>query len=418
MTSDKLARVHWQVGHALLPEHFEAQEEALSTESRLYAGLSGLPLWGIARLKWKDALLPGGLLDFSELTAVMPDGVLVNVPGNAVLDEPFSLEDTGFTEVTIHLSLMERAPSAEGVQLYEDPPTLKRNLRVLHLSSGKVVEHAASMLELATFRKDSTGKWMRIEEKVPPLLLVGPHPFLDGLLKDLDRVLTQAQGQLRTYIHDSSLRGDRLASARRALCEVRAVQALLLDMKHGVYPTPYRFFESLRRLYFEVCCYLETEPNEKLPSYQHEDLGTGLHRWMELLRGGIRPESVRQTHKPFHVRDGRFVLDELMPREDPPPNDFYLLVRRKEPNKPLSMHGVKLASPKRLPVVRRLALTGIPLPDAKPPAFPHNLDPETDWYQLTAEGEEWEHAKGENSLCFHATRELEGAEVLLFWRRK
>lgn len=417
MTPDKLARVRWQVGQTILPEHFHAQEDALSGESRLYAGFSGLPQLGIARLKWKDVLLPEGVLDVSTMAAVMPGGFLVEVPGNAFI-EPFSLEETGRAEATVYLHLLEETRGAEGVPMYlDDPETVHRELRVLRLSADQVVDGAASTLELATFRKDPLGKWKLSEQEVPPLLLVGSHPFLDGLLKDLDVVLDQALGQLRTHIQDSYLRSDRLANARRALCEVRAVQALREDMNHGVYPTSYQFFAMLRRLYFEVCCYLEADPDERLPAYQHEDLGTGLRRWMELLLRSFRPEGTRLTHKPFAVQDGRFVLS-AMPKEDPPPNDFYLLVQRKDPSRPLPLQGMKLASPLRLPVVRRLALKGIPWRAVPHPSFPHAFGPEIDWYHLTAEGEEWQYALRENGLSFYSTSDLEGAQVSLFWRRQ
>lgn len=417
MNPDKLARVRWQVGQTLLPEHFHAQEDAQSAESRLYAGLSGLPLLGIIRLDWKDALLPAGVLDISTMAAVLPGDFLVEVPGNAWV-EPFSLEDTGQAEVTVYLHLMEQTRGTEGVPLYlDDPPTVRRSLQVLRLSSEQVLDGALSTLELASFRKNDEGQWLLREDEVPPLLLVGPHPFLGKLLANLDAMLEQAREQLRTQLQDSFLRSDRLASTRRTLCEVRAVQALRGDMRHGIYPSPYQFFAALRRLYFEACCYLEAEPDEKLPSFRHDEPGQGLLRWMELLDRSFRPEGSRLTHKPFVLQDGRFTLQEL-PKEEPPPNDFYLLVQRKDPSRPISIAGVKLASPLRLPVVRRLALKGIPLRHVPHPSFPHSFGPEIDWYQVVASGEEWQYAVRENSLSFFTTPALEEVEVSFFWRRE
>ncbi len=113
MQRHKLARVRWQVGQTLLPEHFRAQDEALSAEARLHAELSGLPQVGIASLAWSEALLAEGSLSISSLTAVMPGGFLVNVPGNAALPS-FSLEATGRAEVTVFLHLLEETRGTEG----------------------------------------------------------------------------------------------------------------------------------------------------------------------------------------------------------------------------------------------------------------------------------------------------------------
>ena len=66
----KLARVRWQVGQTLLPEHFRAQDESLSAEARLHGELSGLPQVGIASLVWSEAMLAEGSLSLPSLTAI------------------------------------------------------------------------------------------------------------------------------------------------------------------------------------------------------------------------------------------------------------------------------------------------------------------------------------------------------------
>ena len=416
MQPSKLARVRWQVGQTLLPEHFRAQDEALSAEARLHAELSGLPQVGIASLKWSEALLAEGSLSISSLTAVLPGGFLVNVPGNASLSS-FSLEATGRAEVTVFLHLLEDTRGTEGVPLYaDDPPNIQRVIRRLQLSSEQAVDRALSSLELVTFSKNLEGAWSPSTRKVPPLLLVGPNPFLNELLFELDSLLEKAHGQLRTLLLDSYQRGDRLAAARRTLLEVRRLQALRTDMRNGVSPHPYNFFDALRRFYFEVCSYLELAPEGSMPTYLHDDLGAGLWGWMELLNRAFRPEDTRLTYKPFDCREGQFVLSPLPTLEPGVQNELYLLVRSEDPSQPASLEGVKVASPSRLPVVRRLALRGIPFQHVPHPAFPHAFGPEITWYRLSL-GEEWQYALRDNGMAFYVTPALQDTQVFLFWRR-
>ncbi|NRD68851.1 type VI secretion system baseplate subunit TssK, partial [Corallococcus exiguus] len=80
------------------------------------------------------------------------------------------------------------------------------------------------------------------------------------------------------------------------------------------------------------------------------------------------------------------------------------------------LDGVKLASPTRLPLVRRQALKGVPFKHVPYPSFPHALGPEIDWY-LLSNGEEWQHALREDGLSFYVTPALRGAQTSLFWRR-
>ncbi|MFL5352446.1 type VI secretion system baseplate subunit TssK [Archangium sp.] len=416
MQRHKLARVRWQVGQTLLPEHFRAQDESLSAEARLHAQLSGLPQVGIASLAWSEALLAEGSLSISYLTAVMPGGFLVDVPGNAALPS-FSLEATGRAEVTVFLHLLEDTRGTEGVPLYADePPNVQRVLHRLQLSSEQSVDRALSSLELAPFSKDLQGAWRPSGRKVPPLLLVGRNPFLNELLGELDLLLEKAHGQLRTLLLDSYQRGERLAAARRTLLEVRRLQGLRDDMRGGICPHPYHFFDALRRFYFEVCCYLELVPEAELPVYHHDNPGEGLWGWMKLLNRAFRPEDTRLTYKPFDCKEGQFVLTPLPSLEEGMQSELYLLVRSEDPSQPPSLEGVKVASPSRLPVVRRLALRGIPLQHVPHPAFPHAFGPEISWYKLSL-GEEWQYAVRDNGMAFYVTPALQGTQVFLFWRR-
>ncbi|WP_257446989.1 type VI secretion system baseplate subunit TssK [Archangium lipolyticum] len=416
MQRSKLARVRWQVGQTLLPEHFRAQDEALSAEARLHAELSGLPQVGIASLAWSEALLAEGSLSISSLTAVLPGGFLVDVPGNAALPS-FSLEATGRAEVSVFLHLLEDTRGTEGVPLYADePPNVQRVLRRLQLSSEQSVDRALSSLELVAFSKNLDGTWRPSTRKVPPLLLVGPNPFLNGLLAELDSLLEKAHGQFRTLLLDSYQRSERLASARRTLLEVRRLQALRTDMRNGISPHPYSFFDALRQFYFEVCCYLELEPAGAMPTYLHDDPGAGMWGWMELLNRAFRPEDTRLTYKTFECRDGQFILSPLPTLEAGVESELYLLVRSEDPSQPPSLEGVKVASPSRLPAVRRLALRGIPFQHVPHPAFPHAFGPEISWYKLSL-GEEWQYALRDNGMAFYVTPALQGTQVFLFWRR-
>ncbi len=412
----KTARVRWQAGQMLLPEHFRAQDEILSAEALLAAELTGVPLSGIGALELNRAQLAEGTFALGSLTAIMPGGHLVQVPGNATV-APVSLEETGRSRLTLYLHLMHEQRGAEGVPLYaKDPPTLRRALHVLQLSAEQALDGALSSLALAELTKDEQGRWEVSREQLPPLLRTGPHPFLDPLFTRMDELLDGARGQLRAAIRDNYVRGDRLSNARRALCEVRRVQGLRVDMRHGLYPPTYHLFEALRRLYLEMCCYLECEPEEELPAYMHDEPGPGLWRWMTLLDRGLRPSTSQRSYQPFECREGRFVLSRL-PQEEPMPNDFYLLVRRQERDTPRSLDGVKVASPLRLSLVKRLALKGLTFRHVPYPAFPHSFDSDIDWYQLTAEGEEWQAALREDAVALPVTPSLEGAQVFLFWRR-
>ncbi|MBN8468137.1 type VI secretion system baseplate subunit TssK [Corallococcus exiguus] len=411
----KLARVRWHVGQTLLPEHFVAQEDALDAEIRLHATLSGLPSYGIANMAWNESLLQSGSLSISALTVVTKAGDLMDVPGNSVI-APLSLEAVGKTEFIVYLHVLKETVSAEGIRLYaDDPPVIQRVLHKLQLSTEPVLDGTVASLGLAAVSQDEDGAWHTSADWVPALLLVGPNPFLEKLLSTLDDLLDQVRQQLLTNISDTYLRTDRLTNARRALFEVQRLIALRRDMFRQVYVHPYHLFDALRRLYFEACCYLEMLPDEQMPVYQHEGLNEALGGWIRLLQRSFQPEATRSTHKAFQAKEGQYQMTPLPP-EIRSASEAYLLVQRTQPGERTPLDGVKLASPTRLPLVRRQALKGVPFKHVPYPSFPHALGPEIDWY-LLSNGEEWQHALREDGLAFYVTPALRGAQTSLFWRR-
>lgn len=416
MQRHKLARVRWQLGQPLLPEHFSTAEDALEGELRLMAELQGLPCRGIATLAWNEALLSEGTLSIASLTAVLPGGYLIDVPANAAL-APFSMEATGKSQLSIYLHLLDETKNAEGVPLYaDDPKAVSRIIRKLLLSAEPAVDGALSKIKLCEVEKSLDNSWYISPRYVPPLLLVGGNPFLNPVLQNLAALLDRARNLLIAEISDSYLRSDRLTNARRLFFEVRRMTAILDDMQRQVYPHPYPFFDALRRLYFELCCYLEALPDEELPSYAHDDLADSFAGLLRLLGGSLKPEKQEKTHAPFVLRDGQFALSPL-PSYVNEPGELYLLIQRVEAGQPTSVEGLKLASPSRLPIVRRLALRGVPWAFVPHVKFPHGFGPEIDFYQLTTKSEEWQYAVREEGLAFFSTSALEKSQISLYWHR-
>ena len=108
----KLARVHWQMGQTLLPEHFLAQEEALVADTIMRFRMRGIPAYGIASLKWNETLIREGVFSIQAVTLVMPSGLLLDIPGNAV-SGPFNLNIPGSVTVPVYCHMMGETASGK-----------------------------------------------------------------------------------------------------------------------------------------------------------------------------------------------------------------------------------------------------------------------------------------------------------------
>lgn len=423
----KLAKVRWEVGQPLLPEHFLAQEEAFEAALRLRASFSGLPSYGVGALRWNTGQLNEGILAIQSLSAVTGGGIVLQVPGNAKMLNEFPLDETGKTEVTVYLHVLKEETDAKDIGLYRGEKRIKRVVRQLRLSTDPSTEDEVDeSLKLVRLKKEDK-RWQLVKGWAPPMLLVGPNPLLKWLLDDLQELLPQVQEQLAAHVvQDTMLHPSKRSHAYRVLTEVFHVRSMMDDLRdREVYPHPYRVYEALRRLYAEACAYvgeipkgyMGKNPKDRLKAYDHENPGPALAELYGLLERILKPEdSPQSSYEYFKYENGRFILE--LPKEAESARELYLLIRRSSDGSPHSTDGLKLASPSRLATVRRLALRGIPFEHVVQVEFAHGLDADIDWYRLKFKGhEEWVNVLNEGKLAFFDTPSIpENAWICLFWR--
>lgn len=415
MSSFKIAPVRWYLGQTLLPEHFIAQEDALFSELRLRAELLGLPEYGIAQLSWNEPQLEEGQLAISSLRAILPGGVLLDVPGNCLISR-LSLSASGVSTGSVYLHLLGETTKADGVPLYEDDAkVVQRVLYRAQLALQDSLDNSVGTIKLAEFVKSADGKWRLGVDYIPPLIQVGPSPFLRTQLQELGRKLEAFKAQLEPQLQNSFYRADRISSIRRTLAELGRIRSLLEDQKHQVYRHPYHLFNALRSLYFDLCAFQEKAPDRDVLPYIHTALGPTFKELLQFIDDRVHFSRARSTYLKFQVRDGMYTVNQL-PQELSAASEVYVLVHREHLHDKVSLDGVKLSSPSRLVLVHRLALKGVPFKHIPNPAFPHSFGPDVDFYQLVT-GEEWELALKEQALAFYQHPSLAKAStVFLFWR--
>ncbi|HEX2572921.1 MAG TPA: type VI secretion system baseplate subunit TssK [Polyangia bacterium] len=410
----KLARTRWSIGQVLMPAHFQADEEALSQETWLRSGLGGPPSYGVAELVWDAAQLEKGSLAIGLLLLIAPDGKLVAVPGNATVSD-LDLKASGARRVTVYLHVRREARGARGLKLYErDPPELERVVQEAVLAASESLDNARLVMKLGDFQKGVDGAWQLDPAYVPPLVRVGPNPFLQSVLTELRQFLRQAGDELSRQLLDGFSGGETRALVRRCQIEAAHLEALLGDLGNGIYVHPYVLFQALRRFYIEVCFLAGLAPESQTERYDHDDLAGTFDRLGSAIAHHLRYRPELSPHREF-VRQAEVYTAASL--DDPvlKAAEVYLLLQKSSPEERISLDGVKLASPLRLPTVHARALTGIPFEPVPFPTFRHSFGPEVDFYRLLP-GAEWEYVRRERALAFYYRRELGQARPALFWR--
>jgi type VI secretion system protein ImpJ len=427
-----LCRVHWRLGQALLPEHFERQELGVVRELELRFAQLAPAGWGVAQIEWDEAALARGIVRLPRLMAVTPRGHLVHLPGNARA-APFDLAGAEAHVVTLYLHLLGE-PSVEK----EDERA--RDLEAVELAVGRVEltlspahPDARDSFALAELEQGPDGVWAVRPGYVPPLVALAAWPgFFEALLARLRRLLAA---------WEDVLVGDLESHVLSVAKSLRAHECLRRSRLHGWFLTqidaaapartdgpshadsvlaahPFELFRRVVELYLDVYSYQAAAadaPPLAAQVYDHRDLVGCLEPLLVELEGRTRLPHGRAPYAPF-TREGRIMACALPEVAGSGGTKLYWLVRRGAEVSKDELRGVKLAACGRLETVHRHALRGVGLRPLASVPFRHDFDPDVEFYEVLPEGDEWDFARREGWLAYVAEGAIATCATYLFWR--
>ncbi|MCG8471655.1 MAG: type VI secretion system baseplate subunit TssK [Desulfobacterales bacterium] len=410
--SEKLARVHWEMGQALLPEHLVALEESILTDTMMRFRIQGLPFFGVGALRFNNALLNEGILSMETFSFVSGSGRLILAPGNAKV-APLSLESTGMASVSVYLHLME-SPEKKGGALKggdQGDAVVKRRYIHLELSAEQNLAGAFETVKLVVASKNPEGIWSLSPDYFPPLIQMGASPFFKEELESLSEALELFRYNL-TMDSSSYLNGDSLFSVKQCLKSVMKTQRVLASIQKGVHMHPYHLYEEVQTLYADVCFFRNANPEKVTQPYDHTNpmvMKEAMHRLMDQMQ----LVKARPVYVGFKRQDNLYQV--ALPEDVRQAADVYFLVQKHQTSDRISVENLKIAGAARLPFVHKMALHGIPIRKVERPPFQHTFGAEVEFYQIR-ESEEWDHALNEKSLAFFNRPDLSGADYYVYWR--
>jgi type VI secretion system protein ImpJ len=426
----RLALHRWEMGQVLHPAQFRAQEEALLEHVGLRAQLAGLPSYGVARLRWREAQLASGDLSISALTVVMPSGLPIDYPGNAVLTTrnlSLPAKAEGPVPIYLHLRSERRPGDARDLSQYEaDEPEIKRTIYQVEISAEPGLENEEQRMKLAELRFGD-GAWT-LASYVPPLLRLGSSatPFLRDTLAHAVTAIDAFESELVKRAADSVVGAEQMSEVRRILTAVYRVRAVLADHGYGaatqaVALHPYHLFAALRDFYLEASV-LQGRALDAWPlRYQHDDLRGCFEQVVTGLDRGLSVPTVVSPRLAFE-RDDYWFVSGGFPDELRGATEVFLLLERggsaTAADRAIAppLDDIKLASPLRAEEVYTKALEGVPRRPIPSLGFAQTFGHRATVFQLDCRSREWRQAVAEGALCFAVLPGLEAFSAALFWQ--
>lgn len=444
----KYRKIVWNEGMLLTPHHFQQWdnyfEELLNSRANSMMQFN----YGVLDLQVNNEAIANGNFQITNCRAVLPDGLMVNVPdAEAVPDlrpvgTHFAVEAE---KLGVHLAIPAKKMGEANFQgsganssgnirflqegaLFKDETTgtneqpialAKSNFRIIF---DDELRDGFTSIKIAELERTPTGQLKLSDEYIPPILQISASPWLVSMLRQLVEILITKSGSL----------GEQRRQSKASLADFTTSEVAVFWLLHSIntsIPTMSHFFRSPllhpERLYLAMgelvgklmTFSLDFHPKD-IVKYDHDDLyftffnlSAQLKELLEtVIPSRCVPIPLEKTRETLYV--GR-IEDERLLKEAA----FYLAVRAQMPEAKL-IEGVprvvKIASRDVIDSVIGSALPGVVLTHANPPPAPIPARVGFKYFQLDSIGPYWNGISGSKVISVYVPSEIPDEKLELY----
>lgn len=441
-------KIVWNEGMLLTPHHFQQwdnyHEELLNSRAR-----SMMPFdYGVLDLRVNSEAVANGNFQITNCRAVMPDGLMVNVPDAEAVPDMRPVGDHFKVEkdkLGVHLAIPARKIGEANFQAsgaaasnnlrYLQEGTLvkdetsganeqplayaKNNLRIIF---DDELRDGFTSLKIAELQRTPTGQLKLSDDYIPPILKVSASVWLVNMLRQMVEILITKSGSL----------GEQRRASNASLADFTTSEVAVFWLLHTInssIPTVSHYFRSPllhpEKLYLEMGTLvgklmtfsLEVHPKD-IVKYDHDDLYFTFYNLSMQLKDLLEtvipsrcvPIPLEKTRDTLYV--GR-IEDERLLKEA----SFYLAVRAQMPESKL-IEGVprvvKIASRDVIDSVIGSALPGVVLTHANPPPAPIPARVGFKYFQLDSIGPYWNGISGSKVIAVYVPNEIPDEKLEMY----
>ena len=444
----KYRKIVWNEGMLLTPHHFQQwdnyYEELLNSRLR-----SSIPFdYGVLDLQINREAISNGDFQITNCMAVLPDGLLVNVPDAGGVPDMRPVEDHFHPEAEklgVHLAIPAKKIGEANFQANGAEPSsnirfLQEGALVKDETSGsneQPVAYAKSNLriifddelrdgftaiKIAELERTPTGQLKISEDYIPPILKSSASTWLVNMMRQLVEIL----------IAKSSSLGEQRRQKNASLADFTTSEVAVFWLLHTINSSipvmshyfrspllhPERLYLEMARLVGQLLTFAIEDHPKDIVRYDHDDLyGTFSQlsaQLKELLETVIPsrcvPIPLEKTRETLYV--GR-IEDERLFKEAA----FYLAVKSKMPESKLIEavpRVVKIGSRDVIDTIIGSALPGVVLTHASPPPAPIPTRVGFQYFMLDTIGPYWDGIKGSKVVSIYVPDELPDDELEMY----
>ena len=413
-------KIIWSEGMFLTPHHFQQWDNYYERLlNQRFEQLSPFN-WGVTDLSISGDALTKSQVVITSFKAIMPDGLLVNMPDVDPLPLSRSLE-SAFAPSLDHLDIFIGVPAqrVEGANCRTDESTsslplrytaevLKvpdrntgENLREISVGQknsrlffGDEEDTSYVLIKIAKVNRIARGTFVLRDSYIPPCLWFASSGALGGTIRGLLEML---------YAKRSALVAHQRPAGEMGILDVRSF--FLLHTINGFLPLlthalqvgkvhPESLYLTMARLIGELSTVSEAIDPKDVPPYVHTDLARTFKDMESKIRVAVEGLTAERYTEITLLCTKDNVWVGNVPNEDLLNNGvFYLVVTGSMPEeqmKELIPRRVKLAGKDDLDLVMSRALPGVRLTYVARPAGGLPIRPGSHYFRLENQGNFWD----------------------------
>ena len=441
-------KVVWNEGMLLTPHHFQQsdnyQEELLN--SRL---TSLVPYgWGILDLQVNSEAIANGLFEVVQCRAVMPDGLVMNIPETDTAPDARPVEgrfDAAAASLDVYLAIPAKREGAinfqanggEGGQMTRysqqvgvavDETTgeneqqmafARGNFRILFADE---LRDGYSAIKIARLERTATGQLALSEKYVPPSLRISASAWLLDMLRQIIEILVRKSSTLGEQRRQSAASLGVFSMGEVApFWLLHTVNSAIPTLRH-LFRTPLvhpeRLYFEMARIEGELMTFATDRHPRDIAPYDHTDLYLTFSRLnaeiRDLLEAVIPTRCVaiplEQTRETLYV--GRVLDDGLLKNAT-----FFLGVGAQIPENRLIERVPRVGKIASLDVINTdvgAALPGVMLTHASPPPAPIPTRLGFHYFGLENIGPSWDEICDSKNLAVHVPQEFPDVKLEMY----
>ncbi|MCI0629499.1 MAG: type VI secretion system baseplate subunit TssK [Phycisphaerales bacterium] len=352
-------QIHWHEGLFLQPHHLQLMQHQLHLlhEEQRRVGW-GYP-YGLIEAKLSADRLENMVVGFDRLHLVMPNGVEVDVPGNADLptldikhaltassgslmvyvgvprwsaDRANTIEsDDNWRERRLYrVKKVDRPDENTGQNL--QPVMVRRiNARLLLENDDQTDLEVMPLLKIgyATGEKVSLPK--QDPSFIPPCLVLSGSPTLRELVRDLANQVEASRSEQRIKLTSGgfsleTMRGVQFSQMLR-LRTLSRYGARLASVWQVPAATPFQIYLELRELLAELSALAPDRDQYEVSKYDHDNPGVAFYELNKKIRPLLKPEGRATWLKLDFKLNGKVLAAELSEDHLSKPNEYFLAIK-------------------------------------------------------------------------------------------